>query len=123
MGEVVRLVSGAELGIHADWQAVGGRKAGEATPGRLCFRPSKATLWSRGLGGQQASLGGNPVFSCEPADRALPTPLAPSPLHRRPAAGQYLEERLLSLGNLGFDLSLNEIRGRRKSPLCHQPSE
>lgn len=123
MGEVVRLVSGAELGIHADWQAVGGREGWRGHPRKALFSTLQATLWSRGLGGQQASLGGNPVFSCEPADRALPTPLAPSPLHRRPAAGQYLEERLLSLGNLGFDLSLNEIRGRRKSPLCHQPSE
>lgn len=32
MGEVVRLVSGAELGIHADWQAVGGAGRLERPP-------------------------------------------------------------------------------------------
>lgn len=44
MDEVVRLVSGAGLGIHAGWQALVGEDrtppaAPEATPGRFVFRP------------------------------------------------------------------------------------
>lgn len=93
MGEVVRLVSGVWLGIHAGWQALRGvgalnpaSGAGEATPPWLCFRPSKATLWC-GCRGQQALRRENPVFRCEQADRPLSTtPPNPHPRAQPPPA-------------------------------------
>lgn len=98
MGEVVRLVSGAGLGIHAGWQAlVGGglrpaSSVGKAILGCFVFHPRRRPR-RMGVGGTAGVRLGKPSFGCEPAVWQLLTPPVPSPLCRGPDVGrEYLEE-------------------------------
>lgn len=62
MGEVVRLVSGAELGIHADWQAVGGREGWRGHPRKALFSTLQGDSVERGFRGTTGVPWGKPSF-------------------------------------------------------------